>query len=297
MTQAQPRSALPTFIGLTILFSSLSWALIIYTGHVGGAGGAYVYALMWGPGLAAIVTVKWRKLGIGVLGFGWGESRYPLMGYLIPIGYAALAYMIIWMTGLGGFPNTEFIRATATALGWSFTDPAIFIPIFFLVTGTTSMLIGIASGLGEEIGWRGFMAPQLVQRLDFTKAGFVGGLIWAAWHFPLILFADYSLGAPVWYSMLCFTIMVIGLAYIMQWLRLESGSVWPAAIMHGSHNLFIQTIFTPLTVSKGDTTAYAIDEFGFMLPIVVGLVAIYLWTKRDHAVAAMDERIARTGNP
>lgn len=215
----------------------------------------------------------------------------------MPIAYVAVAYAIIWVTGLGGFPNLENIQSMAARLGWNFTDPSVFVPAYFLFIGTTSMLMGIASGLGEEIGWRGFMAPQLVLRMGFTKAGFVGGLIWATWHFPLILFADYNLGTPVWFSIPCFTIMIVGLGFIMQWLRLMSGSVWPAAIMHGSHNVFIQTIFTPLTTRQGEITAYAIDEFGFVLPIVIGIVAFYLWTRRDEAVAAMNKRIEETGNP
>ncbi|MDT9598821.1 CPBP family glutamic-type intramembrane protease [Sphingosinicella rhizophila] len=297
MTERPARSILPTFFALTIAFCALPWALIIYSGDVGGGGAGYVYALMWGPGLAAIATIWLKKRDIGLLGLGWGRSRYPLLGYLIPIGYSAVAYILIWLTGLGGFPNMENIGKLAAGLGWGITDPALFIPLFILFIGTTSMLTGIASGLGEEIGWRGFMAPQLVQRFGFTSAGLLGGLVWAAWHFPLILFANYNFGAPAWYSIFCFTIMVTFVGFIMQWLRLESGSVWPAAIMHGSHNVFIQTIFTPLTFARGDQTAYAIDEFGFMLPIVTGVVAFYLWTKRDHAVAAMNERIARTGNP
>jgi membrane protease YdiL (CAAX protease family) len=285
-----------TFLGLTILFTAGPWALIISTGDIAGGGLGYVYAMMWGPGLAAIATIKLKKLDIGILGLGWGNSKFPLYGYLIPIAYTLIAYLIIWTTGLGGFPNIEGVRTIAARLGWTTTDPAIFIPLFVLFTGTTGMLVALATGLGEEIGWRGFMAPQLAQRMGYTKAGIVGSAIWAAWHLPIILFADYNSGTPVWYALSCFTALVVGVGFIMQWLRLVSGSVWPAAIMHGAHNLFIQVIFTPLTVQY-DITPYAHGEFGFVLPIIIGGVALFLWTKRDHAMATMKERIERTGKP
>lgn len=67
--------------------------------------------------------------------------------------------------------------------------------------------------------------------------------------------------------------------------RLRSNSLWTATFLHASHNLFIQAIFTPLTADTGPTK-YAIDEFGFVLPIVIGLVALWCWRHRDAALAA-----------
>jgi membrane protease YdiL (CAAX protease family) len=62
----------------------------------------------------------------------------------------------------------------------------------------------------------------------------------------------------------------------MAWLTLRSNSVWPAAICHGSHNLFIQSIFTPLTRDTGPTK-YVIDEFGIGLVVTIGIGAIVVW--------------------
>ena len=53
---------------------------------------------------------------------------------------------------------------------------------------------------------------------------------------------------------------------------------------------FVKSIFTPLTASKGSITAYAIDEFGFMLPLTTFIVALILWLRRDRAIAAYDAR-------
>jgi CAAX protease family protein len=60
-------------------------------------------------------------------------------------------------------------------------------------------------------------------------------------------------------------------------LRLKSDSVWPCAIFHASHNLFIQGFFTPLTGARGDITPYAIDEFGFAVPLAATLFAVGFW--------------------
>ncbi len=58
----------------------------------------------------------------------------------------------------------------------------------------------------------------------------------------------------------------------MAWLVLRARSLWPAAILHASHNLFIQSIFTPLTRDTGPTK-YVIDEFGVGLVITTAIGA------------------------
>ena len=52
-----------------------------------------------------------------------------------------------------------------------------------------------------------------------------------------------------------------------------SGSVWPAAILHGVHNTIVQSIFTPLTTNTGHTDWY-IDEFGAALVVTTMIGAL-----------------------
>jgi len=78
--------------------------------------------------------------------------------------------------------------------------------------------------------------------------------------------------------------MVVSSAFIAAWLRLRSGSVWPAAIYHGAHNLFVQLIFTPLTTNTGHTAWY-IDEFGAGLALTTLLGAIVVWRRRHELPA------------
>ena len=50
-------------------------------------------------------------------------------------------------------------------------------------------------------------------------------------------------------------------------------------MLHASHNLFVQAIFTPLTRNTGKTSWF-IDEFGAVLPLVIIGFAIYYWRRR-----------------
>ena len=81
--------------------------------------------------------------------------------------------------------------------------------------------------------------------------------------------------------MSCFMVLIISMSFIYTWFRIKSGSLWTAVILHASHNLFIQKIFSPLTEDTG-RTAYFIDEFGIVLPIVGIGFAIYYWSRRKE---------------
>lgn len=96
----------------------------------------------------------------------------------------------------------------------------------------------------------------------------ISGLIWTAWHVPLIIWSDYNSGAPAWYSIACFTTMIISASFVFVWIRIKSGSLWPAILLHASHNAIIRYL-DPLTIERG-WTRYFVGEFGCaMLPFVV----------------------------
>jgi membrane protease YdiL (CAAX protease family) len=259
---ANARSALTTFLCLTFALSAVFYTLIIRAGSLGGSG-LYVFALMWSPGTSALITRLIFQHN--VRGEGWGVggragTRWAVLAYVLPLGYAGLAYGIVWLTGLGGVDLSRFKYPILT--------------FFFL--GTAQSLL---SATGEELGWRGFLVPALARHMSFTRVAIISGAIWAAWHVPLIIFADYNNGAPTWYSVLCFAVMVISLGFPFAWLRLRSGSVWPAAILHGAHNLFVQAFFDRVTVDTGPTR-WLTSEFGAALAITIAVTAYLFWRAR-----------------
>jgi len=279
----QQTRGIVTFLILVVLLSGSVYTLFFApTPYAGGAGGHYVEALMWCPATAAFLTLLITKGDVASLGLSRFAPRYALAGYLIPLGYAAIAYIGVWTLGLGGFPSAKGIAELAKMVGWHVTAPGQFIPPFFVLVATTFMVGSVARALGEEIGWRGYLAPRMVSRLGFAWGAILSGAIWASWHIPIMVFGNYNAGTPFWYGFTCFACFVIASAVMLTWLRLKSNSVWPCAILHASHNAFIQVFFTPLTAPKGTITAYAIDEFGFATPLLAIVVAIYFWRRRGE---------------
>ncbi len=269
------------YYALTMLFSGSFDAFVLHAGHMDAGNLFYVTGAMWSPALAACLTKIF--FGESVRGFAWrwGSAKYLWLGYLIPIAYAVPVYLFVWFGGWGGFASSEFVRHTAENFGWQNFPAPLTLFLFVLFTATLGMVAKTSRALGEEIGWRGFLVPELSKVLGFGGVGLISGVMWSVYHFPILIFGDYNAGTPVWFGLTCFSLGVIAESFILAWLTLRSGSLWPAAILHGSHNLWIQSILTPLTNDTGPTK-YLIDEFGIGLVITTMIGAIIVWLKRDQ---------------
>lgn len=269
------------FLSITFALSSIFYFLIIDAGTLSAGNGLYVLGLMWCPGIAGIITLLILKRNLKQLGWKWGKSKYQLRSYLIPLLYALIAYGIIWTFGFGKL-NIDGLQAQLSDnLGLEEINSILAFVISIIFVGIVGILPSALYALGEEIGWRGFLVPELYKSQGFVKTSLISGFIWGIWHLPILLFADYNSGTPALYSMTCFMLLVISVSFIYTWFRMKSGSLWTAVLLHASHNLFVQSFFTPFTEDTGNT-AYFIDEFGVVLPIIMIGFAIYFWSKRKE---------------
>lgn len=253
----------------TVLLSGPIEIIIIIRGSVTTDGGIWAIILMWCPGLSAIIVYflfKPLKIDLGLMKWSWKDMG---LGYLIPFIYSISSYLIIWLGSIGEF-NSNYFNLS-----------------IIIYRATIGVVTSIFFALGEEIGWRGFLVTELNKKFTFIKMCLINGLIWAFWHYPLIIFADYRTSTtPLWFNLLCFTLMAIGGSFIMVWLRLRSQSVWPAAIYHASHNSFIQSIFDPLTI-QGNLTGYFSGEFGVLIFLLEFILIGLLWKKFSTDIKLM----------
>jgi len=282
----QPRSSrVQVLMYLIILFafSSFFYFLILHSGSLGYGRGMYVFGLMWCPALAGMLTLRLNGRSIAELGWKWGETKYQVRSWYIPLLYASIAYAIVWIFHLGAFGNPEFYDSLVKSMHLG-GPPWISIVLGIVLIGTYGLVRSVSSALGEEIGWRGFLVPELSKTTSFTATSLISGVVWSLWHYPILIYGDYNAGTPTWYGLTCFTVLVIAISFVFAWMRLKSGSLWTGAILHGSHNLYIQGIFTPLTRNTGKTVWF-IDEFGCVLPLVTIAFAIYFWSKRRELSA------------
>ncbi|WP_421791556.1 CPBP family intramembrane glutamic endopeptidase [Hyphobacterium sp.] len=232
--------------------------------------------IMWTVGIAAIVALKWEGKSLGELGWKWGAGRYHWIALGLPIVYGTLAYGLAGAMGWASFATPDLQAAFREGGPLSNWDSALALLPTVIIVFAAGVVNAYARALGEEIGWRGFLTPRLTEAWGFALATLVTGVIWAVWHFPGLLFSDYNSGGNQLWELLSFLIMVTALSGPMAWLRLKSGSLWPAATFHAAHNVFIQRVLDEMS-ERGDGNITMVSEFGVVFALVVVLVSAPFW--------------------
>src|SRR3546814_4714751 len=69
--------------------------------------------------------------------------------------------------------------------------------------------------LGEELGWRGFALPRLLELMDARRASLLLGLVWAVWHLPAFFLSTLS-QSQVNFGL--FILNVVAFSVFMTWL-------------------------------------------------------------------------------
>lgn len=265
------------FLALTTLLAAGAYYFVIE--H--GLRRYYVSLLMWTPALAAFATCRICSLDVSTLGWRWPEGRWIAAAYLLPVLYGAAAYALIWGGGFGGLIDPKFAKEVSYFLGLADWSEGATIAFGIVMFGTVGMIWHSATALGEEIGWRGFLTPTLLRLTSFPIASIGVGLVWALWHLPIIFWTKYNAGPnDIELQFLNYCLMTIGMSFILTYLRVRSDSLWPAVILHASHNIYVLTIMQPMTVQYTETWRYA-SEFGFILPLVILAVGLYFWRRYE----------------
>ncbi|MER3316837.1 MAG: type II CAAX endopeptidase family protein [Allomuricauda sp.] len=237
----------------------------------------YVGAIMWCPAIAAFITMKIKGRKISSLNWNWGNWKYIRLSYFVPALYGIITYALIWIFGFGNLANQETIIDWGKELGLfgiGTLNPTSITIIAIILVGTVEVVRASATTLGEEIGWRGFFIYELRKVLSYTGVSIFSGIIWAAWHWPLLVY--YSNNMLL--EFITFFTVIISMSFIMTYYTFKSKSLWPAVIFHAVSNVYIQKIMPPLTM-KIEGTEQWLGENGIMFAIVTCVFGIYFWRK------------------
>jgi uncharacterized protein len=266
---ALARRGLAIYFSLVVIGSAFFEWRILRTGDPIGAHVRLVFALMWTPAIASFVSRLVLREGISDVSFRWGGRAGTdacRVAWTFPLVVGVLAYGMAWTTGLAAFRAAPFLARLPGTL----PVPARF-AVFLVLSATIGTLVGCVSAAGEEIGWRGYMLTRLIEA-GVPQPILVSGLIWGSWHVPLILSGQYAAGSHPYVSAILFVVNIVAFAYLAASVRLSSGSVWPAVVLHAAWNAIIQGPFDSSTVG----TPLAVGESGYLTTIVTIVVVVWL---------------------
>jgi len=192
------------------IFTFLDTLLLVTHGV---AGGLYLSLFMWTPGLAALITCAIHRLDVRALGWSWQTARHTSYGYVLPLVYIVPVYVATWVLIRGSFNLTPLLANSAETVGFPPRLATLGLDIPLLLT--FGILSRFPNTLGEELGWRGFLLPQLSRRYGFTAGCFVTGIIGVLWHYPLLFAFGFFTRPNALFRIGSFTVIVIGLSFVV----------------------------------------------------------------------------------
>lgn len=200
--------------------------------------------MMFTPAIAMLVVVFFAKtprrararfLGLWPLRPAKRVVWLMVIGYFGPLVLVALALGIALLFGWLTPDFAEFSGyAELLVAAGAPAELARTAAITQLVVIPFAGVLNIFVAFGEEVGWRGWLLPAL-RPLGTWRALLVSGVIWGLWHTPVTLLG-HNFQLYDWRGVAVMTVGATLLGTLFGWLRLRSGSVWPAVLAHAAFN-------------------------------------------------------------
>ena len=213
-------------------------------------------------------------------------------------GYSREGWKILGLHRLGlnvwwiAFGLTLLITVAASAVVWATPLASFVVPEGGIIDTLLNFLIqvvilALTFSLAEEIGIRGYLLPKLLP-LGRTRALALSGLVFATWHMPLIFLTPFFPIGNALISVPLFYATVVAASFVYGYLRLYTGSVWPASLAHAVHNAAWEVLgaFTVTSYSV-IVNKYLVGDFGIL--ILVGAVIGAVWLNRRLMRSGPDE--------
>ena len=246
------RHPLITFFVLAYLLTWWIYPLLRFSPLLGIFG-------LFGPALAAIImaAVTGGRSGVKALLSRVVRWRVGLPWYVVALGLPTV--LSIATAGLSYLLGaTEFIQVGALTV--------LELLLFVLV-------------VGEELGWRGYALPLLLEKRSAVTASLILGVLWGLWHLPTFLVP----GTPQYgLPLTAFVLLTIEYSILMTWVFLHTlGSVLIATLFHGAINLS-QAIFLG---GMDGVSRYWLLSIVYGVAALIAAVALGLNALRKPAVA------------
>jgi uncharacterized protein len=217
-----------------VLCFGLTWAGLLPLA-VDSRGWLPVHIPLWllllavmGPGVAAF--------SVAAASAGHGELLARITRWRFGVGWYVVA--ILGPAGL---------CATALSLDRLLGGPPSNPPSLTTVLPGAVLTLGLGLAvISEEIGWRGFVLPHVLERSSPLDASLMLGIIWTAWHLPYFAWISHPLANT---PLPAFTLFGLASSVALTWLYLRSRNSALPALLLQSANITCQLL---LSVAPGE---------------------------------------------
>lgn len=250
------------------------FSLPLYVLIVFGISWPFQFFIYFWPGSAwasKMLLVSMIMVGVGTLvaakcvfhdnladaGWHWGRHLYLLAAFLLPV--------VVWVvpTSLGIVLGLQVI-------------PASFDWIDTVAMFLTSFVVTLAPAFGEELGWRGYLYPRLLANHSARRALVIQGLVWWAWHLPVLVHAGVF--TPVVEMNIALSVSVVLAVSIIPSVMHAVVFAW---FWSASSSLVVTTLYHAAFDEVRDTVAYSLGSGPLVQPwqmlVLTSLGCFLLW--------------------
>jgi membrane protease YdiL (CAAX protease family) len=190
----------------------------------------------YGPTLAAVLL-------LALLG-GRGELKGLLVRLRprrIGVRWAAIVLLLPVAVLLPGFIVYVLIGGPIAGMDLLMLLPLLLVSVF-------------VSGLGEELGWRGYALPRLQRRNGPLAASVIVGVLWAVWHLPVYCSASAQSGVLFALEFVLYSLIVVSFSVILTWVyNATDRSLWMVVLMHAAFTAAGNTIMVAIAPARVGT--------------------------------------------
>jgi membrane protease YdiL (CAAX protease family) len=257
------------------MFYILAWVL--------GAGTVYLVVQGILPASLALASVLSASIaGIIMTAVEDGKAGLKLM----------LSRLMIWRAGIGYWLFAFLFLVPAILFGSLANplfsgDPLSFSKMWPVIK-ILPMFISffIVAGLGQELGWTGFLIPRLQARFSALTSCVIRAILGGLWHLPLLLYSRFQHPALAdfpysgWISQKGFlvTIVTLLLMFLLPWSIFYSwifnntkGSLLLVAVLHGSE---VWAAFWMLSAGINPSNLNNYWGYGTVMVVVASIIVI-----------------------
>lgn len=192
--------------------------------------------------------IKWR---VGI--------RYYLVIFLIPPAMLVLQSGIFII--LGGKPQTNLANFSFIALVGIFISNLL------------------RSGGQEELGFRGYVLPNLQKKFNPFVSSLIIGVLWFGWHLPLYLLPHFTQpGKTFNVQTLMNGLLMICLSFTFTWMYNRTQSILMPMLLHAVFNSVADVV--SLNLSHPHPSGWIIAWLSAIIPwLILGFT--FLWKDRN----------------
>ncbi len=288
------------FIWYLVWTFSVAWVLQVIASYFAWQGNQLAFTgiltiCMFAPLLGALLAkAPLRNIGwlprfkehtkdtiLGTLAAWFGPAVFTILGAVLyfaifPDRFDTSGTFLVAKAG-------EESLAQLLALG---ITPLMYTLIGLIQAITYAPVVNMFFALGEEAGWRGVMQPMLKERLGRVKGTVVSGIIWGAWHWPVMILAGYEYGLEYWgapfLGMAMFCLCTVVLATLLDAVYEKTQCIWVPALAHAAFNAIAGVTAMVLHADYLDQLTLGPAPIGIISMLPMLIVAVIVLAKKEN---------------